>query len=144
MTPGPMDFRGPIMGLLASGGPAEGPWASEGAHRNETEKSACKDRRPFFYGDHLISIGKTVRISVKTFFLEITSYLTKLRHFLRLFWSSQNWKYVMFELAPGPGSALGAPGLNRLKKGFGGNPFGKGFSEGRYPKIRSKYLSLEC
>ena len=48
MTPGPMDFRGPIMGPLASGGPAEGPCASEGAHRNDTEKSACEDRRRFF------------------------------------------------------------------------------------------------
>ena len=31
------------------------------------------------------------------------------RHFLRLFWSSQNRKSVIFELAPGPRSALGAP-----------------------------------
>ena len=29
------------MGSLNSGDPAEGPWASEGAHRNDTEKSAC-------------------------------------------------------------------------------------------------------
>ena len=34
---------------------------------------------------------------------------TKLRHFLRLFWSSQNRKSVIFELAPGPRSALGTP-----------------------------------
>ena len=33
-----------------------------------------------------------------------------MRHFLRLFWSSQNRKSVIFELAPGPRSALGAPG----------------------------------
>ena len=31
-----------------------------------------------------------------------------MRHFLRLFWSSQNRKSVIFELAPGPRSALGA------------------------------------
>ena len=31
------------------------------------------------------------------------------RHFLRLFWRSQNRKSVIFELAPGPRSALGAP-----------------------------------
>ena len=34
---------------------------------------------------------------------------TKLRHFLRLFWGSQNRKSVIFELAPGPRSVLGAP-----------------------------------
>ena len=33
-----------------------------------------------------------------------------MRHFLRLFWCSQNRKSVIFELAPGPRSALGAPG----------------------------------
>ena len=33
----------------------------------------------------------------------------KLRHFLRQFWSSQNRKSVIFELAPGTRSALGAP-----------------------------------
>ena len=37
---------------------------------------------------------------------------TKLRHFLRLFWRSQNRKSVKFELAPGPRLALGAPGLD--------------------------------
>ena len=77
MIPGPMDFRGPIMG----------PLASEGAHRNDTEKSVCEDRRPFFFGGRIII----------------------LRHFLRLFWSLQNQKSVIFELAPGPSSALGAP-----------------------------------
>ena len=30
-------------------------------------------------------------------------------HFLRLFWRLQNRKSVIFELAPGPRSALGAP-----------------------------------
>ena len=35
---------------------------------------------------------------------------TKLRQFLRLFWTSQNRKSVTFELAPGPRFALGAPG----------------------------------
>ena len=32
-----------------------------------------------------------------------------MRHFFRQFWSSQNRKSVIFELAPGPRSALGAP-----------------------------------
>ena len=46
------------------------------------------------------------------FFLAITSKIrTKLWHFLRLFWSLQNRKSVMFQLAPGPRSALGAPAL---------------------------------
>ena len=35
-----------------------------------------------------------------------------MRHFLRLFWSSQNRKSVIFELAPGPRSALGAHARN--------------------------------
>ena len=35
---------------------------------------------------------------------------TKLRHFLRLFWISQNRKSVIFVLAPGLRSALGVPG----------------------------------
>ena len=55
----------------------------------------------FFFGDHVILAGKTARISVKTFLK---------RHFLRLFWNSHNRKSVIFELAPGPRSALGAPG----------------------------------
>ena len=37
------------MGPLASGSPAEGPWASEGVYRNDTEKSASEDRRPRFF-----------------------------------------------------------------------------------------------
>ena len=32
-----------------------------------------------------------------------------MRQFLRLFWSLQNRKSVIFELAPGPRLALGAP-----------------------------------
>ena len=58
----------------------------------------------FLFGDHQISTGKTVKISGDHFKI-----WTKLRHFLRLFWSSQNRKFVIFELAPGPRSALSAP-----------------------------------
>ena len=47
----------------------------------------------FFFGDHII-----IR--------------TKLRHFFRLFWSSENRKSVIFELVPGQRSALGAPSNN--------------------------------
>ena len=114
--------RGPIMGPLAS-------------HADFSVSFRCL----FFFGNHLIAIGKTVRISVKTFFFFIFGDLliptgktvrisvktlffsgdhiifwTKLRHFLRLFWSSQNWKFVTFVLAPGLRSALGAPGYSAL------------------------------
>ena len=43
-----------------------------------------------------------------------------MQHFLRLFWSSQNPKSVIFELAPGPRSALGAPAMFKFfdKKHF--------------------------
>ena len=69
---------------------------------------------PFFFWDHLSSTEKTVIISVKTFFFGDHIIIpTKLRHFLRLFWSSQNRKSVIFELAPGPRSALGAPGRSQ-------------------------------
>ena len=66
MTPGLMDFRGP-MGFRKAVG-FSGPMSSRGAHRNDNEKSACEAARPFFFGDHLILTEKTVRISVKTFF----------------------------------------------------------------------------
>ena len=63
------------------------------------------------FGDYLNSTGKTIRISVKTFFLggDHIIFRTKLQNFLRLFWTSQNRKSVIFELAQGPRSALGAP-----------------------------------
>ena len=48
MTPEPMDFRGPIEMTL----------------RNQH----VRPEDLFFFGDHLISTGKTVKISVKTFF----------------------------------------------------------------------------
>ena len=51
------------MGPLASGNPTEGPWAWEGAHRNETAKSACEARRPFFFffEDHLNLTGTPLK-----------------------------------------------------------------------------------
>ena len=54
--------------LMASVRPAEGPWAREGSYRNDSEKLPCEALKTFFFEDHLISTGKTVRISVKTFF----------------------------------------------------------------------------
>ena len=51
-----------------------------------------------------------IRILVKTFFFgDHIIIRTKLRHFLCLFWSSKKQKSVIFELDPGPRSALGAP-----------------------------------
>ena len=75
-------MRGPMGFRKAAGfsGPSRGPMSSKGAHRN--------------FGEDL-------------FFLDIL--WTKLRHCLRLFWSSQNRKSVKFELALGLRSALGAP-----------------------------------
>ena len=83
----------------------------------------------FYFGDHLISTGKSVRFLMTTFFyffififgdhpistgfLEITSFFwTKLQHFLRLFWTSQNRNSVIFELALGP---LLVPGATDAK-----------------------------
>ena len=89
---------------LASAGPEEGPWAREGAHRKDTEKSACEAWRPFFWGSSNFD-RKKVRISVKTFFFFVADHIifwTKSQHFLFLFWTSQNRKSVIFELAPGP------------------------------------------
>ena len=118
MTPGSMDFRGAffwrspkfdrktvrisVKTFFFEDQPNSpwtlgGPWASRG---------------PFF-GDHLNSTGKTVRISVKTFFFkDHIIFRTKLWHFVLLFWTSQNRKSVIFELAPGPRLALGAPKPN--------------------------------
>ena len=127
MTPGPMKFRGahklergPIQMTLRREGPIE---------------IACEDL--FFFGDHLISAGKTVKISVKTFFFLFGDHLisagktvkilvktffsgdhiifrTKQQHFLRLFWTSQNRNSVMFELAPGPwlSAPMGTSGMS--------------------------------
>ena len=62
----------------ASGRPpaAEGPWAREGAHQMTLRNQHVKPEDLFFFGEHLISTRKIVRILVKTFlfFLEITSF----------------------------------------------------------------------
>ena len=52
------------------------------------------------------------------FFWDHIKFRTKLRHFLRVFWSSQNRKSVIFEQAPGPRSALGAPDHLKSKSNF--------------------------
>ena len=121
MNPGPIDFRGPMRGLMGfGGGHYRARWlqgAQQRAHRNDTEKSACGRPKTFFFcfflfGHHLKILRKRWHFSLKTFFafvfgdhLEIR---TKLWHFSHLFWRSQNRKSVTFKLAPGPRSALGA------------------------------------
>ena len=71
-------------------GPSRGP--IEKTRRNQY----VEGQRPFFF-----------------FFLDYIKIRTKLWHFPRLFWSSQNRRSVIFELTPGPRSAFGAPARNR-------------------------------
>ena len=52
MTPGPMEFRGPMRGPIC--------------FRKAIGFSDSEDLA-FFFGDHLILAGKTVKIPVKTF-----------------------------------------------------------------------------
>ena len=56
---------------LASEGPAEGPWAQEGPIEMTLRNQHVRPEDLYFsfFGDHLISSGKTVRISVKTLFV---------------------------------------------------------------------------
>ena len=110
----PMDFRGLAHGLQ------EGRWLQRAQQRaHELERGPSKwpweismwGLKTFFFWDHQISTGNTVKISVKAFFFwDHIIIRTKLRHFLRLFWSSQNRKSVIYVLAPGPRSTLGGPG----------------------------------
>ena len=110
MTPEPMDFKGPMgfreahHGPLASGGPVEGPWAREGAQWNDTEKSPCEAGRPFYLEIISFRPEKPLEFRWRLFFFfeDHIMFRTKLQHFLRLFWTSQNRKSVIFELAPGP------------------------------------------
>ena len=45
MTPGPMDFRGPV----GFRGPSRGPMGFQRTHRNDTEKSVCGRPKTFFF-----------------------------------------------------------------------------------------------
>ena len=53
---------------LASAGPTKGPWAREGPIKMTLRNQHVRSEDLFFFGDHLISTKKTVRISVKNFF----------------------------------------------------------------------------
>ena len=69
-----------------------------------------EDRRPFFLRSHQ-NPGKIVAFFREDlyFFGDHMKIRTKLLHFPRLFWSSLNRRCVIFEQAPGPRLALGAP-----------------------------------
>ena len=107
MTRGPWTLGGPwVSGRpLASAGPAEGPWTREGAYRNDTEKSAwCEAWRPFFSFLEITNFWPEKPLKYwwrPLFFWDHIIFRKKLQHFL-LFWTSQNRKSVIFELAPGP------------------------------------------
>ena len=69
-----------------------------------TGKTVRISVKTFFFGNHPILTGKTVRILVKTifFFFNHIIFRTKLQHFLRICWTSQNRKSIIFERAQGP------------------------------------------
>ena len=98
MTPVPTGFRGP-MGLK---GPMRGPNGLHKAYRNGTSKI-------YFGVDHLNLDGKTVSISLKTFFGDHLKIRSNACHFPCMFWTAQSQRCVIFELSPGPPSAFGAP-----------------------------------
>ena len=103
----PMGFRKAV----GISGHSREPMSSRGVHQNNTEKSACEAWRPFFFGDHqILNPEKPLEFRWRPFFFgDHIIIRTKLRHFLHLFWSSQNRKSVIFELASGRRSALSAP-----------------------------------
>ena len=98
MTPGPMNFRGIIMGPVSFRGPSSGP--IEMTLRNQY----MEDRRPFLFWRSHQNPDKTVAYENSDKYVA----------FSRLFWSSQNRRCVIFELAPGPRLALGAPGSDTI------------------------------
>ena len=126
MTPGPMDFRGPM-------GFRRAHWlqgAQQRAHRNGAEKSACENQRPFFFEITSKFRKKRWHFSLKTaFFLRSHQNPEKtvaffLEDLFFLFGDQNSDKTVafspsvleftkpeihLFELAPDRRSALGAP-----------------------------------
>ena len=123
MTPDSIDFRGPMGFRKAVGfnGLSTGTMSSRGAHWNDTEKKQhvrpedlffffffeityFRPKKPLEFRSRLffwrssIFDHQTVRILVKTFFFFGDHIIigTKMRHFLRLFWSSQKRKSVIF------------------------------------------------
>ena len=132
MTPAPMEFRGP---MNSRGGPSKWHWEVKGPSKSHVKAGKMSVERQlkisiktlkfwwrpffsfffFFLEVTWFSQGKTVEIPVKTLFFLFSfgdhiSFRIKQLHFFRLFWTSHNQNSVMLELAPGPRSALGAPG----------------------------------
>ena len=115
MTPGPMDFRRPIIGPVGFRGPSRGPMGSRRPIEMTLRNQYAEDRRPFFvlfWGSHQ-NPDKTVAFFRKDLFFwggrDPIKIQIKLWHIPHLFWSLQNWRCVIFELTPGPRLALGAP-----------------------------------
>ena len=114
MTPGPMDFRGPLGFRKAVG--FSGPMSSRGGPSKWHWEISMWSLKTFFFffffffGEHLISTGKTVRISVKTFFC----FFRRSHHFS----DQTDRKSVIFELAPGPLLVPGGTVTIKQKRNF--------------------------
>ena len=113
MIPGPMDFRGPMMGPRWLQRALQRAHGLQRAHRNDTEISVCGRPKNFFVlfrrSNH--NPDKTVAFFREDLFLGGRSHQIQKKpwHIPRPFWSLQNWRCVIFELNPGPRLALGAP-----------------------------------
>ena len=100
MTPGPMEFRGPIRrpnGLL-------------GPIKMTLTNQFVKDRRLFWGGRSHENLDKVGPFCLGTFFFgNHMKILRKLGHLPFLFWTTQIQSCMLFELTPGPRVTLDAP-----------------------------------
>ena len=67
MTPGPMDFRGPITGPVGFRGPSRGPIGFRGPIKMTLRNQYVKNRRPFFF-EITSKSQENWHFSLKTFF----------------------------------------------------------------------------
>ena len=112
-------WSGPPRGGGRGGQSPRGPWASGGlrwlqgaqhrVHRNDTEKSACEARRPFFLRSLVFGRKNPLNFVEDLFFWRSHHILDQTAAFSPPFWAAQDRKSVIFELAPGPRSAPGGP-----------------------------------
>ena len=113
MTPGPMDFRGPIMRPVGFKGPSRGLMGFRGPIEMTLRNQYVEDQSSFFlfWRSHH-NPDKTVAFFREDFFFwggRSHQIQTKPWHIPCPFWSLQNWRCVIFELTPGPRLALDAP-----------------------------------
>ena len=101
---------GPIMGPVGFRKPCRGPKDFRGPIEMTLRNQHVEDERRFFLRSHQ-NLEKTVAFFLEDlfFFGDHIKIRTKLWHFSRLFWSSQNRRSVIFELTPDQRSAIGAP-----------------------------------